>query len=274
MAMHLLRGQNGVEIPYDEYGQGRPLLLLHGWGMSRRVWAFQRSLGEACRILAPDLRGHGASTFSGTFGLDELAGDMAELCRALDLHDAVVVGWSLGAQVALRAFAAIRDRVAGMVIVGGTPRFTTGEGYDAGLADREVRGLEARLKRDYTRTMGDFFRRMFAPGELSREQENRIAREIVMGSRQPDLSIARAGLEILQREDLRQILPDIDCPVLLLHGDSDTICPPAAARYMASQLPDVRLTLLPDTGHAPFLSGPEHFNHIVRHYLQEIHGSH
>lgn len=272
--MPVILGENGVEIPYDDRGEGRPLLLLHGWAMSRRVWAFQYGLNDACRIIAPDLRGHGASAFAGAFGLDDLAADVAILCEALDLHDAVVVGWSLGAQVALKSFAAIRRRVAGMILVGGTPRFTTTEIYDAGLPVREVRGLEARLKRDYTRTMGEFFRRMFAPGELSREQGNRIAREVVMGSRQPELSSAQAGLAILREEDLRPILPGIDCPIYLLHGDSDTICPPAAAKCMASLLPKARLALLPGVGHAPFLSQPDTFNQMLRHYLQEIHGSH
>lgn len=272
--MPVIRYDNGLEMPCDDRGQGRPLLLLHGWAMSRRVWAFQYDLSDSCRIIAPDLRGHGASNLAGTFSLEELAGDVTALCRSLDLHDAVVVGWSLGAEVALKAFASIRSRVAGMIVVGGTPRFTSDDNYDAGLPDREVRGMEARLKRDYARTMGEFFRRMFAPGELSRQQENRIAREIVMGGRQPVLSVALAGLGILRQEDLRPLLPDVDCPVLLLHGESDTICPPAAARYMASLLPNARLALLPGAGHAPFLSQPETFNSMLRHFLQEIHGSH
>ena len=272
--MPVFRCDNGVDVPYEDRGQGRPLLLLHGWAMSRRVWAFQYGLSDSCRIIAPDLRGHGASTFAGTFSLDDLAGDVASLCRGLDLHDAVVVGWSLGAQVALKSFAAIRSRVVGMILVSGTPRFTAADDYDAGLPDREVRGLEARLKRDYTPTMGEFFRRMFTPGELSREQENRIAREVVMGSRQPELSVAQAGLAILREEDLRPLLPEVDRPVFLLHGDSDTICPPTAAKLMASLLPEARLALLPGVGHAPFLSQPETVNQMIRHYLQEIHGSH
>jgi pimeloyl-ACP methyl ester esterase len=272
--MPVIHSENGVEIPYEDRGQGRPLLLLHGWAMSRRVWAFQYGLSDSCRIVAPDLRGHGASTFAGTFCLDDLAADVAALCRSLDLQDTVVVGWSLGAQVALKVFAAIRGRVAGMIVVGGTARFTTADDYDAGLPDREVRGLEARLKRDYARTMGEFFRRMFTPNELSREQENRIAREIVMGSSQPELSVALAGLGILRETDLRPLLPEVDCPVFLLHGDSDTICPPTAAKQMATLLPKASLALLPGAGHAPFLSQPELFNPMIRHYLQEIHGSH
>ena len=261
-------------IQYEDRGEGPPLLLLHGWAMSRRVWAFQRELASGFRVIAPDLRGHGSSTASGSFGLTDLAEDVACLCHALKLKDAVIAGWSLGAQVALKSIGMLRDRVTGLVLVGATPRFTSSTDYDAGLPGREVRGLEARLKRDYTRTMGEFFRRMFSPGELSREQENRIARDIVMGSRLPALPVAQAGLAILEQEDLRNILPGVECPVLLLHGDSDTICPPAAAHYMASHLPDARLMLLPGAGHAPFLSRPEEFNRILRDYLQEIHGSH
>lgn len=272
--MPVFKSDASTLIQYEDRGEGPPLLLLHGWAMSRRVWAFQRELDNGFRVIAPDLRCHGDSTASGSFGLADLAEDVADLCHALKLRDAVIAGWSLGAQVALKSFSLLHDRVAGLILVGGTPRFTSTTDYDAGLPGREVRGLEARLKRDYTRTMGDFFRRMFTPGELSREQENRIARDIVMGSRPPALPVVQAGLAILEQEDLRDILLGVECPVLLIHGGSDTICPPAAARYMASQLPDARLMLLPGVGHAPFMSRPEEFNRILRDYLQEIHGSH
>lgn len=272
--MPVIERDDGVHIHYEDKGAGHALVLLHGWAMSGRVWGFQRDLAGSCRVITPDLRGHGASSSSERFGLEELAGDLAALADHLELQGAVVVGWSLGAQVALKCFSSIRDRVAGLILVGGTPRFSISADYDAGLSSREIRGLEARLKRDYSRTMGEFFRRMFAPGELSREQESRIAREIVMGSRLPELAVAQAGLAILDREDLRHILPGVDRPVLLVHGEEDTICPPAAAHCMKAHLTQSRLALLPKTGHAPFLSQPEEFNRTVREYLQEIHGSH
>jgi non-heme chloroperoxidase len=273
--MPLIECAPGVSINIEDTGEGDSLVLVHGWSMSGRVWRFQRELADECRLVIPDLRGHGrSSTPAAGYELGELARDLVTLFERLDLADTVLLGWSLGAQVVLAAFPAIRERLAGLILVGGTPRFTATEGYPSGLPANEPRAMGLRLKRDFSGTMGAFFRGMFAEGELSREQENRVAREIVMGGRLPEPEVAVRTLESLAKADLRAMLPDIDLPVLLIHGSRDTICLPEAARFMAERLPDVRLKMLEGVGHAPFLSHPVVFNGILRELLRDIHGRH
>jgi pimeloyl-ACP methyl ester esterase len=265
----------GVDIYYEEAGQGRPLVMLHGWSMSGRVWRFQQPLADNCRLIVPDLRGHGKSgnTAAG-YSLDTLAGDIVALFDRLDLTDTVLLGWSLGAQVALAALPPIRRRLAGLVLVGATARFTVTDGYPYGLPATEPRGMGLRLKRDFGKTMGDFFRGMFAKEELSREQENRIAREIVMGGRMPEPDVALAALDILSAADLREMLPAVDLPTLVIHGSADAICPAGAARYLVGRIADARLVEFDGAGHAPFLSRPDEFNAIVRKFLREVYGRH
>ena len=266
---------SGVRIHYEERGGGIPLVLVHGWSTSAVVWRFQGELARCSRVISVDLRGHGESSAPPTgYTIADLADDLADLFAALDLTGAVLLGWSLGAQVVLTSCRALRDRLAGLVLVGGTPRFTAAGDWPYGLPAREPRGMELALRRDYQRTMGGFFRSMFAPGELSREQENRVAREVVMPGRLPPAAVASATLSILASADLRDVLPAVDRPVLLLHGSEDTICPAGASRYMAEHLADARLVLLEGMGHAPFLSHPDDFNRILRAFLEELHGRH
>ncbi len=271
--MPLFETPSGISIHYEGSGTGRPLVLVHGWATSGVVWRFQQPLAEACRLITVDLRGHGrsGSPLSG-YGLTELTDDLASLFDELSLQDAVLLGWSLGAQVVLAAFPYLRERLTGLVLVGGTPRFTLAEGYEDGHPPSEPRGMGVGVRRDFQKTMGGFFRRMFAPGELSREQENRIAREIVIPGRLPEPSVALATLDILSTADLRAMLPAVDRPVLLIHGENDTICLPGASRYMAQHLPDARLVELQGTGHAPFLSRPDEFNRILSGFLREVYG--
>lgn len=262
----------GVSIHYGDVGEGPPLVLVHGWSMSGRVWTFQQELSEEFRLIVPDLRGHGRSGSPAVgYDLGDLAGDLVALFERLDLTHAVLLGWSLGAQVVLAAFPAIRKRLAGLVLVGGTPRFTVTEGYPFGLPANEPRGMGLRMKRDFNRTMGEFFRSMFAEGELSREQENRIAREIVMGGRLPEPDVAAQILDTLAKADLRAVLPSVDVPVLLIHGSADTICPPAASRYMAEQLSWSKLEIMEGAGHAPFLASPTQFTNILKNFIYGIH---
>ncbi|GFE59048.1 alpha/beta fold hydrolase [Geobacter sp. AOG1] len=271
--MPFLETPGGVSIHYEESGTGRPLVLVHGWATSGVVWRFQAPLAETCRLITVDLRGHGCSSSpSSGYGLTDLTDDLVALFIELSLNDAVLLGWSLGAQVALAAFPYLRERLAGLALVGGTPRFTLADDYDFGLPSSEPRGMGLGVRRDFQKTMGGFFRKMFAAGELTREQENLIAREIVIPGRLPEPDVALATLDILSTADLREMLPAVDRPVLLIHGGADTICLPGASRYMAEQIPGAHLVELAGVGHAPFLSRPDEFNRILSGFMEDIHG--
>jgi pimeloyl-[acyl-carrier protein] methyl ester esterase len=267
--MPIIETPAGVGLHYEEKGSGRPLVFLHGWAMSGRVWRFQQQL-EGGRLVFLDQRGHGQSTPGAGYALEDFAGDLTAFFERLELHDALLIGWSMGVQVALQAFPSIRSRLAGLVLVGGTPRFTTTEEYDQGQSPVEVKGLGLRLKRDYQKTMGEFFRGMFAEGEMDATQYQRIVHEIVMGGRSPDPDAAKRSLQILSVADLRDELPRIDRPVLLIHGEQDGICPAAASAYMAERLPEATLEILPGCGHAPFMTRPEQFNQLLAAFLKTI----
>lgn len=268
--MPFIETSSGVEIYYEETGHGRPLVMLHGWSMSGRVWRFQQELADTFRLVIPDLAGHGRSSAPAAgYSLNDLAGDIVDLFERLDLTNAVLLGWSLGSQVALAAFQKLQERLAGVVLVGATPRFTATDGYPWGLPATAVRGMGLRLRRDLNRTMGEFFQGMFATEELSREQEHRIAREIVMEGHPPLPAVAQATLKILASTDLRAILPEIRRPVLIIHGSADAVCQPGAARYLAKRMPDARLVELNGIGHAPFLSRPVDVNAVLRSFLRE-----
>ena len=268
--MPFMETSAGVNIHYEEMGEGRPLVLLHGWGGSGRLWHFQHELADGFRLLIPDLRGHGLSSAPAEgFGLDDLVSDIFILIERLGLTDAILLGWSLGSQVAISAFPRLKERLAGLVLVGATASFTATDGYPHGLPTNEIRGMGLRLRRDFPGTMGDFFRSMFAEGELTPGQEERIGREILAKGRLPEPAAAHSALAILASTDLRERLAEIDCPVLILHGSEDTVCPPGAARFLAERLPDTRLVEFDGAGHAPSLSRPEQFNALIREFLRK-----
>lgn len=260
----------GMNLHYDEQGSGRPVLFLHGWAMSGRVWRFQRRLLDDRRLIFLDQRGHGQSSPADCYALEDFAGDLVSFCQELELEGAVLVCWSMAVQVALQAFPALSQRLAGMVLVGGTPRFTAADDFPHGKPPVEVKGLGVRLKRDYQKTMGEFFRGMFVEGEMDGAQYQRIVHEIVMGGKSPDQAAALKALQILSTADLRDRLPLVDRPVLLVHGESDSICSVAASEYMAQRLPMATLKVMAGCGHAPFMTQPERFNELVRSFLREL----
>ncbi len=273
--MPILNAPDGAEIYYEECGAGRPLVLLHGWAGSGRFWRWQtEAFATGCRVIVPDLRGHGRSAGDGvTFTIDGCIADLVALFDELELTDALLVGWSLGGQAALAAVPRLRDRLAGLVLVACPPKYSASADYPHGLPPNEVKGLSLLMRRDPDRALGEFFRRMFAPGELDEAQYQRIVHEIVMAGRKPTPEAARAALAELDRTDLRDILPAIDLPTLLIHGTADTICLPAASRYLMERMPAAVLEILPRLGHAPQLSRPAQFNALVAGFLEGLHAA-
>jgi pimeloyl-[acyl-carrier protein] methyl ester esterase len=268
-AMPSLAAESGT-LHHEDAGTGAPVVLVHGWSLSSAVFADELAqLARERRAIAPDLRGHGRSSAPARpFGLADLARDLAALFEALRLERAVLLGWSLGAQVALAAAPLVRPRLAGLVLVAGTPRFTEAEGWPNGLPARAVEGLAARVRRDAPRAVARFFEGMFAEGEL--DEAGRARAEAARVAVPPaDPAALLCGLDVLAREDLRPALPALDLPVLLVHGERDAVCPPAASRALAAAIPGARLAIVPGAGHAPFLSRPGPFRDALRPFLGE-----
>ena len=252
--MPVLHSDRSPGLFYEDQGAGPPLLLLHGWSRSGADFApLAARLSAHHRVVRLDLRGHGG-TAPGRFTLAELAGDVAALAEGLDLRGALLLGWSLGGQVALTALPRLSGRVERLVLVGTTPRFTEGDDWPHGLPASALAGMAARLQRQPERTLARFVDDCFAPGEL--DEEARVLLRSPGAVPAPDMTCALAGLDILAGTDLRATLPAIGLPALLLYGEADAVCPVGAARATAALLPAARLITVPAVGHAPFISRP------------------
>lgn len=236
-----------------------PLVLLHGWGLTPAVWQpLVERLPAELRIHAPVLPGHGRAAPAGA----RLA-DWSDALRDQLPAGAVVCGWSLGALVALDLARRHPDKVCRLMLIGATPRFVASadaewpHGLDAATVAGFVTGFAAdpaaTLRRFVAlQALGDANRRAVASG-----LGNALAVE-------DDTSGRASGLSILADTDLRDDVAAIRQPAWLLHGGHDALMPVAAARWLATRLPEARLTIFDDCGHAPFLSRPDDCAALVR----------
>ena len=258
----------GHALAWREAGEGRPLVLVHGWSMSSAVFAeLLPALGEEHLALAPDLRGHGSSEQADGYSLDDFASDLEEWLGLLGHADIDLLGWSLGGQVALRLAHRGAVRVRRLTLVATPPRFVAAADWPHGLPDGQVRVMARELRRAYLKTQGDFFLRQFAGEELSRERLREIRGFAVRCGALPSPEVALAALETLRSGDLRSELSDLTCPVLVQQGGLDSITLPEAGAALAAGCPQGRLVLQPGQGHAPFLSAPQASLALWREFL-------
>ena len=247
----------GGRLRWYETGQGRPLVLLHGWAMSAAAFDEIASLlAVNFRVLVPDLPGHGESSPAVQNDLAGISALLTDWLSSLELDPCTLAGWSLGGMLSLQIASECMLPVQRLVLIGSTPKFTIGDDWKFGLPVTQVRAMARNLKRHFEATLAEFFALTFAGESLSVDRLRAIRNFAVRGSALPDRDAAFALLNMLAEQDQRDILPGIQSPALVLHGELDRISPIGAGRAMADSLPLGELVSYAGIGHAPFLSNP------------------
>ncbi|CEJ15069.1 AB hydrolase superfamily protein YdjP [bacterium YEK0313] len=258
----------------DDLGTGRPLVLLHGWSVDASLFAAQRPLaGQGFRVITADLPGHGRDPRRGA-GLtiadlgDALAASLADLALA----GAVLVGWSMGATVALDHLARHGSGgIAGLVIVDMTAKVPNAPGWPLGLSNgqtlEETLAAADRMAAGWPRYAPRIAEAMFAPGiDLAGEPFRRAA-AAVAASDGPTM----AGLwRSLVRADHRDTLARLDRPVLALAGAESRLYRPAVAAWIAGTAPHGRMLSLAGAGHSPHAEAPAAFNAALADFAASL----
>lgn len=260
----------GMRYAYREFGDGRPLLLLHGFTGSSLTWAeHAQQFARHFRVIAVDLPGHGqteAPADRTRFGFESVVADLAEFVLLLDAAPAFWLGYSMGARLALFAGLAHAPVVNGLILEGGSPGIADSaeraqrRRNDELLADRiESRGVSAFV--DYWETLPLFASQLALPPE--RRRDIRAIRE---ANSAEGLAGGLRGMGNGVQPTLWHRLGQLTQPTLLIVGENDHKFVDINRR-MASLIPGWQLTLIPGAGHATHIEQPVLFQAAVLRFL-------
>ncbi|MCL6582456.1 MAG: alpha/beta hydrolase [bacterium] len=266
--------RSGDNVSQGKYFRSAPLIFLHGWGSTAKIWQRQATYFTATRrpVLVPDYllqTCRGPSFFITPLTLNNLTDELFALCRRRSLAAVHLIGWSLGGMIALKFAFRFPDLVNSITLVATTPKFVADDSFPDGIGRGELRLLRSRLLRDRLFAFSSFHQLLFADQELSEPLVLKI-RDLLKTDQPISDQALVEGLNILEDEDLRPHLPYIKSPALIIHGQKDRLCPVAAAHYLHQQIPCSQLRILPDCGHIPFLTREEEFNQILEEFLQYL----
>ena len=230
-----------INLYYEDHGAGRPVVLIHGWPLSGRSWEKQVTalVGAGHRVITYDRRGFGQSSqpWSG-WDYDTLAADLDTVLTKLDLHDAALVGFSMGGgEVARYIGRHGTERVSSAVFVSAVPPFLlktkdNPEGVDVSAFD----GIRAGLAKDrlffLSKFLADFYNADTLKGDRVSDEAIRYSWSIAAAAS------PRATIELVAAwgTDFRRDLARFDLPTLVVHGDADRIVPFAASGKRTSEL--------------------------------------
>ncbi len=258
---------------YQISGQGQPLVFIHGFAGSSQWWRGQKAFFESdYQVLTVDLPGHGQSPWQrGT--LAEMATDLYDILKTLDLQQINIVASSLGGLVALELYRRIPEQIHRMSFVGSIPKFArpstslgANSAYPAGLDIEKIRTLSEQFDGDYASILDIFFRSLFTMKERESKKFKDL-KSLRQNEPVPRREALQAFLDILEKTDLRDRLLSIVCPVQFITGAEDYICPKDVMEWLKEHMLHARLDFIDGCGHLPFLTKPQQYNDLLENFL-------
>ena len=261
---------DGTELAVVEMGpdEGLPVVLIHGFPFSHRMWAPQlRALSDDARLVAYDIRGHGQSPVGdGQYAIELFVDDLVALLDHLGIERAVGCGLSMGGYVLLRALEREPHRFRGAVLCDTRSEADSDEGRLKRVA--AVRKLRSAGPSAYA---DDFLPGVLAPETLeARPEVVRAVRKMIEAN--PVKGMVGAQLAMAARTDTTDALGGLEVPTLVVVGEGDTLTPPETARRMARRIPGAGVTVISRAGHLSNLENPGEFNAALRLFLEGLEG--
>ena len=264
-----------IDIYYEDYGSGKPVVLIHGWPLSSSSWEKQIPplLEAGYRVITYDRRGFGHSSKPASgYNYDTLAEDLNKIMTKLNLRAAALVGFSMGGGEVARYLGKYgSERVSKAVFMSAIPPFLlktsdNPEGVDGSVFD----GMKKAIKADRPAFLTEFFSNFYNVDIL---KGTKISDEVVRLSWNIGSSASPKGtLDCMSAwlVDFREELKRINIPVLIMHGDADRILPLAATGKRTPEfVKGSRLVVIKGAPHGMNWTHAEEINRELLAFLNE-----
>ncbi len=264
--MPFITTQRGLTWHYDVAGEGEALLFIHGFGVSSRLWVSQvEHFSTGFKVITVDLPGHGESAWQDV-GLLKMAVDLNFILSKLEVEQVNVIASSFGGLVGLYLFKTGPERIQRMSFVGSLPKFARTADYPAGLDIARIRHLSSQFDGDYQAMLEVFFRSFFS--RKDRESERfRWIKQFHKSDAVPQRQALKKFLDILEQEDARDVIVNVNGRVQFINGTDDYIVPMAIMKWLEEMLPHANFDYIDGVGHFPFLTKPREFNELLEGFL-------
>jgi non-heme chloroperoxidase len=263
-----------IELHYEDKGEGRPVVLIHGYPLDGNSWEGQvpALLAAGNRVITYDRRGFGKSSQPATgYDYDTFAADLNTLMETLDLHDAALVGFSMGTGEVARYLSTYGSaRVTKAVFLASLEPFllVTDDNPGGAAPAAFFQGVSDAAKKDryafFTGFYNDFYNLDENLGTRVSEEAVRNAWNVATGAG----AIASAAAPLTWPTDFRADIPRIDVPALIVHGTADRTLPiDATGRRFAKALPTAQYVEIDGAPHGLITTHTAEVNEILLDFL-------
>ncbi|ROR92475.1 alpha/beta fold hydrolase [Nocardioides aurantiacus] len=265
---------NGISLHVEDTGgDGRPVVLIHGWPLSGASWSEQVPALTAAghRVITYDRRGFGDSDKPGSgYDYDTFAADLAGLLEELDLRDVALVGFSMGGgEIARYIGTHGQDRVRAAVFAAAVPPYLlkTDDNPEGGLGQDDVEGMQQGARDDREGFLDGFTTAFFSAGGELKVTEEQRQEALALAARAGDQGLVEC-IHAFGTTDFRADLEKVTVPTLVIHGDGDGTVPfEVSGKRTAEIVNGAELVVVQDGPHGLNVSHAEEFNRALLAFL-------
>jgi len=271
--MSHIQSRDGTVLHVKHAGEGRPVVLIHGWPLTGDMWEYQTlALIEAgYRVITYDRRGFGQSAHPARgYDHDNFADDLAAILEDADARDAVLVGFSMGGgEVARYLSRHGTDRVAKVALISSVvPYLSKAPDNPDGVDPSVFEEMKTKIRQDRFAFLGDFAKMFYGVGVVSKP----VSRELLdwtfilatMASPKATLDCVDA----FATTDFRRDLAAFTVPTLVIHGTADKTVPiEPTGRAVAAALPAATFIEYEGEPHGLFATAPERLNRDLIEFI-------
>lgn len=262
-----------VRIAYSDYGKGKPVILLHGWPLSREMWEYQLDalVNAGLRVIKYDRRGFGKSSkpWDG-YDYDSLTEDLRTIIEQLDLNDVTLIGFSMGGGEVARYFGRYgSDRIAKAVFISSVTPYLAKSGDNPDGVDESVFAeMLEQIEKDRVGFLDDFGKKFFGVNMISHPVSTPLLEYYrMLGSMASGRSTKQCVLSFAHT-DFREDVKRIDVPVLIIHGDADKTVPiEASSDRLAKMIPGSQYLVYDGAPHGLFYTNRERLNEDLLSFI-------
>ncbi|UPU35723.1 alpha/beta hydrolase [Geomonas paludis] len=258
---------NSTTLAYDDMGTGPAVILIHGFPLNRQMWQpqLQPIAAAGFRVIAPDLRGFGASDApAGGYSMERFADDIIALLDALKIDKAVIGGMSMGGYILMNLLERYPDRVRAACFI------ATRSNADDEAGRERRKAMAAEAERLGANPIIKIFAELLFASETSQTSPELIARVTTWMRDTNPKGLAGGLLAMRDRKDYTPLLPSFRHPSLVIAGAEDRAAPAEAAQTLMDGLRGCRSKVIDKAGHMVNMEQPEIFNQTLIEFLNSL----
>lgn len=264
-----------VHLYYQDFGKGQPVILIHGWPLSLRMWEnqVQEIVDAGFRCIAYDRRGFGDSDRPwSNYDYESLALDLRALIEHLHLRDCILVGFSMGGGEVVRYLSMFGDdRIAKAVLISSIiPIVKKTDDNPNGVPQDKLEEIMQSLKTKRVTFLAEFGKQFYNYSDNKEKvSEEQLRYDWTIASfASPRATIQTANA--WANTDFRSELRNIRVPTLIVHGDADQIVPiETSSEQSSKEIRDNKYVVIKDGPHGLFLTHKEELNSTLLDFLKK-----